>query len=198
MDPVRGGANQLDARQGFENSVDLIGSTTLPGVFYGVVLSLYCLCVCSLYQSRSQKPHLRRYVIFSLIHSTVLVTGASVYLALLTRTSQISYINNKDYPGGPAAFKQDVLYSRPLYYMCITMSFILGVLTLVMPVSGALNFFRRDGLSHERVSLLDLAFMGNLEWYTVCAHDQDSFYSAFLRFHWYVVIACARVRFKLV
>ncbi|KAJ3570728.1 hypothetical protein NP233_g4218 [Leucocoprinus birnbaumii] len=135
MDPVRGGANRLDARQGFENSVDLIGSMTLPGPFYGVVLSLrYCLCVCSLCQSRPRKPHLRRHVIFSLIHSTILVIGATIYLALLTRASQINYIDNKDYPGGPAAFKQEVLYSRPLYYMCITMSFILGVLTLVVQI----------------------------------------------------------------
>ncbi|KAJ3566174.1 hypothetical protein NP233_g7162 [Leucocoprinus birnbaumii] len=134
MIPVRGGTNRLDVRQDFENSVDLVGSTTLPGLFYGVVLSLYCLCVCSLYQSRSQKPHLRQHIIFSLVHATILTILATIYLALLTRASQISYIDNKDYPGGPAVFKQDVLHSIPIYFLCITMSFILGVLTLVVQI----------------------------------------------------------------
>ncbi|KAF5356844.1 hypothetical protein D9756_006800 [Leucocoprinus leucothites] len=123
-----------DNAQLFVESIDLVGSTTLSGLFYGIGFSLYCLCAHFLYRSHSRKPYQRRHITFSLVHATVLIILATIYLVLTTQTIHISFIYHNDFPGGPVAYQETVLHSQPIYYISTIASFSLGILTLAIQI----------------------------------------------------------------
>lgn len=128
------GGDAEDDKRLFLESVDLIGSTTISGIFYGIAFSLYCLCAHFLYRSQTTKPFHRKYIIFSLIHASALIILATIYLALATRTIELSFIHNKNFPGGPVAHQEQVLSSQPILYLSIAASFLIGILTLGIQV----------------------------------------------------------------
>lgn len=60
-----------ESRLSLFEALDLISSTTILGVFYGIVFSLYVLCGWSLYL-KLQNPDKRRQAKFSLGYISVL------------------------------------------------------------------------------------------------------------------------------
>ncbi len=87
-------------------ALDVLGCTTVLGVFYGIALTLYCLCAQSLY-SQLHKPDQQRQAQFNLGYVSLLLFCATGILALNTRMIQLAYINHADFPGGPFAFEGD-------------------------------------------------------------------------------------------
>lgn len=85
-------------------SLDLITSTTVLGVLYGIAFALYCLCTYSLYL-QLQKPDRRRRAIFLLGYTSLLLFCATVILVLNARMIKVTYVNHADFPGGPLAYE---------------------------------------------------------------------------------------------
>src|SRR5689334_20733194 len=89
---------------------DLIGSTTILGVFYGIAFTLYCLCARSLYL-QLQEPNKQRQTRFTLGWMTLLLFCATIYLALNAGIGQLAYIRHADFPGGPVSYEASLTNS---------------------------------------------------------------------------------------
>lgn len=85
-------------------SVQLIGRTTILGVFYGIAFSLYCLCARLLYL-QLQEPDQRRRARLSLGYISVLMFCTLGSLAVNTGMMQLVYVKHRDFPGGPLGFQ---------------------------------------------------------------------------------------------
>lgn len=85
------------------DSVNLIAETVICGVSYGVVLTLYCICTYFLFLQYRRGENQRTAVI-SLIYTSVMLFLGTVYVASNARTAQLSYVNDRNYPGGPAQY----------------------------------------------------------------------------------------------
>lgn len=90
----------IEIRPFLNEALELIATTTILGVVYGVVFILYCLCARSLYLD-FQKPDKRRRASFSIGYTSVLLFCATGTLAFNARVNQLSYIDHADFPGGP-------------------------------------------------------------------------------------------------
>ncbi|PPQ71932.1 hypothetical protein CVT24_007906 [Panaeolus cyanescens] len=84
-------------------AVNLIASTTLNGLAYGVVLTLYCICIYTLVLQFIEGSR-RRHIIFSGIYITVMFACGTVYCAANARLTQLAYVNFRNFPGGPAVY----------------------------------------------------------------------------------------------
>ncbi len=85
-------------------ALDLIGSTTILGVSYGIALTLYFLCARSLYL-QLQVPDKRRQARFTLAYISILLFCATCILAMNTRIDQLAYTNHADFLGGPLEYE---------------------------------------------------------------------------------------------
>ncbi|KAF8828481.1 hypothetical protein HHX47_DHR3000115 [Lentinula edodes] len=93
----------------------LIGAI-LTGVGYGIVLVLTVMCISNLIGSL-KRPNLNMklqlasltYVICTFVFATLFVAGSS-------KMAQLSFIDYRNYPGGPAAF-EEVMFSIPISEM---------------------------------------------------------------------------------
>jgi len=84
------------------DSVNLIASTVITGMTYGVVLTLYCICAHILLpQVKTVK---RRQAVFTFIYISWMFFFCTVYVASNARTTQLAYVNNRNFPGGPAQY----------------------------------------------------------------------------------------------
>ncbi len=87
-------------------ALDLIGSTTIVGVFYGIVFTLYFLCAQSLYL-KIHKPDQKRQARFNLGYISLLLFCSTSMIALNTWMIQMAYIKHAGIPGGPLAFERE-------------------------------------------------------------------------------------------
>ncbi|KAF9445262.1 hypothetical protein P691DRAFT_651710, partial [Macrolepiota fuliginosa MF-IS2] len=84
--------------------VDLISLTTINGVLYGIALSLFILFARSLY-SQLKDPDFRRQSIFMFSYTCVVMICGIVYLALMTQTTQLTYIDHNTFLGEPIDYE---------------------------------------------------------------------------------------------
>ncbi|KXN92090.1 Serine/threonine-protein kinase sepA [Leucoagaricus sp. SymC.cos] len=130
-DPVASVAQNYDPHFLYLESINLIGSTTISSLFYGIALVLYCLCAHFLYCSQSRNPSYRKHILFTFTHASALMVLATIFLALTTRAIEISYVFHKYYPGGgPFEYQEEVLDSQPIAFLSNAASFLIGILTL--------------------------------------------------------------------
>ncbi|ESK84741.1 hypothetical protein Moror_578 [Moniliophthora roreri MCA 2997] len=86
----------------------LIG-TILTGVGYGIVVTLTVLCIGPLL--KGLKGRKRDYFrLFSVIYVTLLFLCATMFMAGDSSMAQYSYVDYRLYPGGPAAFENDMFW----------------------------------------------------------------------------------------
>ncbi|PPQ99851.1 hypothetical protein CVT24_009602, partial [Panaeolus cyanescens] len=120
----------------FEDATNLIASTTTNAAAYGVVFTLFCICVHSLIQQLRAGSRTKQ-AIFSLVYISIMFVFGTIYCAVNSREAQLEYVNFRNFPGGPAAYAI-FIFSTPLN------------------IVGAVSFFAtswmNDGLL--RVSLL--------------------------------------------
>ncbi|KZV66050.1 hypothetical protein PENSPDRAFT_585881 [Peniophora sp. CONT] len=67
------------------------------GLGYGIQLVLYAACARYLWSQR----HARRHVLIILVYTTVVFFVETIFVGVQTRTVQLVYIDNRNYPGGP-------------------------------------------------------------------------------------------------
>ncbi|KAJ6490171.1 hypothetical protein DFH09DRAFT_1208884 [Mycena vulgaris] len=106
--------SSLPADSFYNDSVNLVSSTTIAAVAYGVMFTLWSICVYFLLQQiRTSSRERVRSVVFLVYISLLFVLG-TIYLATTTLATQLSYVQNHNFPGGPAAYNNFVLFSEPV------------------------------------------------------------------------------------
>ncbi|KAF8121143.1 hypothetical protein EV363DRAFT_956056 [Boletus edulis] len=118
------GADHLNDR------INLIAATTLLGVTYGIVTTLYCTTTYSLLKklfrrnprsgshSLSRSRTEWRKTLFYLIYTTVLFVLATVYTAGNSQSAIVAYVDNRLYPGGP--YQYYIMYMAGQSVMVMT------------------------------------------------------------------------------
>ncbi|KAF9443154.1 hypothetical protein P691DRAFT_764551 [Macrolepiota fuliginosa MF-IS2] len=109
--------------------LDLISSTTINGVLYGIALSLYVLAARSLYP-QLKDLHQRRRAIFIFVYTSVVMICGIIFLALATRGAQLSYIDHNTFVGEPIEYQVTYLFSLPAGIAEDIFSTMIDILTL--------------------------------------------------------------------
>lgn len=125
--PFRLASMSIERRPFLDETLELIATTTILGVVYGIVFILYCLCAWSLYLD-FQKPDKRRHASFSFGYTSLLFFCATGTLTFNARVNQLSYIDHADFPGGPFIY---LLSHDSTIISCVTTD---GILELAIEV----------------------------------------------------------------
>ncbi|KAJ7595070.1 hypothetical protein C8J56DRAFT_776195 [Mycena floridula] len=81
----------------------------VSAVFYGVALALFPTCVHSLYQKR----HRTRQRTILLVYVCAVFLLDSLFVAANSQFTQLAFIDDRNYPGGPAQYEAD-MWSIPV------------------------------------------------------------------------------------
>ncbi|KZV71936.1 hypothetical protein PENSPDRAFT_378087 [Peniophora sp. CONT] len=95
--------------------------TVLTGVSYGALFMLYCICMHLLWDRRHRKAPGNT---FYMIYATFILIFNTLNLAGATSFAQLAFIDNRNYPGGPAQYEND-FYFVTLNTMC-NVAYMLG------------------------------------------------------------------------
>jgi len=95
----------------------LTGNTVLCGFSYGIFFTLYILCMDALLpqltkpqnQAQAQNRRDRSWAIFHIVYATCILLLNGTGTAFNARSSQLFWIDNRNYPGGPARFIEQEL-----------------------------------------------------------------------------------------
>ncbi|PPQ81884.1 hypothetical protein CVT24_008380 [Panaeolus cyanescens] len=93
-------------------SASLIGATTVLSFTYGIVFTLFCICVHSLVQQYKSGVR-KRQAIFSLVYMSIMFSFGTIYCAVNAWESQVEFVNFRNFPGGPLAYSH-YIFSSPL------------------------------------------------------------------------------------
>lgn len=120
-----------------QEAFDLIGFTTLSGVFYGIAFVLYCLCARLWYLQLRRDPHHRRYTMLSLTLASIVIMSATAAMAVGTRIAQLAYVDHSGFPGGPPNYEDSVILApdNPLRAAYIILTLIADASTQGVQVS---------------------------------------------------------------
>ncbi|KAF9442904.1 hypothetical protein P691DRAFT_809760 [Macrolepiota fuliginosa MF-IS2] len=114
-------------------SLDLVASTTIGGLLWGIALSLYTLCTLSLLpQIQGLNHHDQQQAIFTLVYSSVVMICGILFLAATTWVTQQAYVYHNDFPGGPIEYKTLYLHAQPVGVIGIVFSVTLDLLTIAI------------------------------------------------------------------
>ncbi|KAH9474307.1 hypothetical protein JR316_0012765 [Psilocybe cubensis] len=100
-----------------EDSLTLLSERTwlsgavLTGVGYGVVLTMYFLCVRQLLKTMDSSNRIQRIAL--LTYTSLITLFGTLFVAACTRMTELSFVDYRLYPGGPAAFEND-MFSIPV------------------------------------------------------------------------------------
>ncbi|KIJ16443.1 hypothetical protein PAXINDRAFT_75571 [Paxillus involutus ATCC 200175] len=98
--------SDLPASQIYAEGTWLYGAI-VTGVLYGVVVVMYIMCARSLWgRMRVQGVGCNKNLFF-FCYINFLFTLGTVYFAFNTQITQLGFINNRDYPGGPSIFEEN-------------------------------------------------------------------------------------------
>ena len=117
----------------------------LSAVFYGVNLALFILNV-SLLRTRAklETKQARRQTICLLIYVCVIFILSTLIIASLAETTQLGFIDNRDFPGGPGAYLE-LKFSSPISSLgnyCVSlMNWFIESLLVFLPTVIHLHFF---------------------------------------------------------
>lgn len=93
------------------DQVNLIGSTTTTGLAFGVVLTLYLICLNTLV--KDLRTDRRKTAVIGIAYTTVMFLLGALYCASNARTTQEAYVDNKGFPGGPNAYA-NFIFDQPI------------------------------------------------------------------------------------
>ncbi|KAF5362243.1 hypothetical protein D9756_001992 [Leucocoprinus leucothites] len=93
-------------------AIDLVSTTTIQGVLYGIGFILYCMCQRLLYKDfrKGDKP---RHTILLFLHSFLVFVVASMVLVILTQTALLAYLDHNDSVGSPILYEKGLLPVKP-------------------------------------------------------------------------------------
>ncbi|PPR06694.1 hypothetical protein CVT24_013027 [Panaeolus cyanescens] len=138
-------------------ALDLISTTTINAVTYGVALTLYILCMYALYHQLSSGRQ-KRQAIFNTVYITVLFATGTVYLAVNSRETQLAFVNNRNFPGGPSAYSV-YTYSSPLNIGGAVAFFLTTWMNDALLVWRLSVLYRRAPFSTPIVSFVVIAYL---------------------------------------
>lgn len=115
------------------DEVNLIGSSVTCGAAYGAILPLFCICAYELCL-QVRKPNHRRQSLINLGCISLLLVLSTLYIASNAYTTQLAYVNNRNYPGGPALYA-DVIFYIPASIMGLFAFFAINWITDIILVT---------------------------------------------------------------
>ncbi|KAH7926898.1 hypothetical protein BV22DRAFT_1032367 [Leucogyrophana mollusca] len=80
------------------------------GVGYGAILVLFAICSYTLWGRIRTRSTRTRSSVYLFIYASISFSLVSVMYLINSRITQLSFINNRGFPGGPAAYDEDVFY----------------------------------------------------------------------------------------
>lgn len=95
--------------------------TVLTGVAYGALFMLYCISMHLLWDRRHRNAPGNT---FYMVYATFILLFNTLNVAGDTSFAQLAFIDNRNYPGGPAQYEND-FYFETLNTMC-NVSYMLG------------------------------------------------------------------------
>ncbi|KAF8662102.1 hypothetical protein AX16_001212 [Volvariella volvacea WC 439] len=95
----------------FHDSLNLIASTVITGVAYGIMFTLFLICFYFL-RTQITKENKRR-TLFYLTYTTTMFILGTLYVVSNASTTDMAYVKHRLYEGGPAAYAL-LIYSHPL------------------------------------------------------------------------------------
>ncbi|KAF8193015.1 hypothetical protein BJ912DRAFT_253649 [Pholiota molesta] len=88
-----------------------LSGAILTGVGYGAVVTLYCFCFRQLLKSMNSSNRLQRLSL--LVYITLITLCGTLFMAACARMTELSFVDFRLYPGGPAAFENN-MFSIPV------------------------------------------------------------------------------------
>lgn len=134
LDPSTWGPVGEDSLAILNDELNLIGSTVLCGVAYGAILPLYFICAYELFLQLKKSERVRQSII-NLVCITLLLVLSTLYVASNAYTTQLAYVNDRNYPGGPAVYSSVIFY-LPVSIMGLCSFFAINWITDIVLVSA--------------------------------------------------------------
>jgi hypothetical protein len=95
------------------DAINLVSSTTVASTAYGIMFTLYLICCYFLRLQITNKQGERRSV-FLICYITAMFVFGTIYVATTTQATMDSYVYHANFPGGPSAYNNLVLFSAPI------------------------------------------------------------------------------------
>ncbi|KAH7921933.1 hypothetical protein BV22DRAFT_1018356 [Leucogyrophana mollusca] len=83
------------------------------GVGYGAILVLFAICSYTLWGRIRARSTRTRSSVYLFIYASISFSLVTATFATISRATQLAFINDRDFPGGPAAYEDDT-FSIPL------------------------------------------------------------------------------------
>lgn len=85
-----------------------LAGALLTGAGYGIVLALFWLCFQALWNRLKRKDVNCRRHLFFLLYVCVMFVFGSLFLGSNSKFTQLAFINNRGYIGGPSEYEQQM------------------------------------------------------------------------------------------
>ncbi|KIJ64812.1 hypothetical protein HYDPIDRAFT_40011 [Hydnomerulius pinastri MD-312] len=79
----------------------------VTAILYGIVVVLYVMCTRSLWSRIRSRDVGHKKNVFFLCYVTFVFALGTIYVAFNTDITQLGFINNRNYPGGPSVFEEN-------------------------------------------------------------------------------------------
>ncbi|KAF9444353.1 hypothetical protein P691DRAFT_645849, partial [Macrolepiota fuliginosa MF-IS2] len=109
--------------------IDLVSSTAITGLLYGIALSLYVLSSRSLYP-QLKVPDQRRHAIFMSVYTSVVMICGIMYFALTVLGDRLAYIDHNTSIGEPLDYLEIFDFTQPSGITLNIFGLLIDVLTL--------------------------------------------------------------------
>lgn len=94
----------------FYDTINLMAFTSVGNVAYGIMLTLYTICVHYLWTRMASEN--KRTTTFYLCYITTMALLGTLYIASNTQLVDLAYVKHRLYPDGPGGYTL-FLYSQP-------------------------------------------------------------------------------------
>ncbi|KJA15169.1 hypothetical protein HYPSUDRAFT_208094 [Hypholoma sublateritium FD-334 SS-4] len=179
LDPSTWGPVGEDSLAILNDELNLIGSTVLCGVAYGAILPLYFICAYELFLQLRKSERVRQSII-NLVCITLLLVLSTLYVASNAYTTQLAYVNDRNYPGGPAVYSSVIFY-LPVSIMGLCSFFAINWITDIVLIWRLYTVYGGQRLAKIVIVVPSIMFLGSLAMSLVVidesVHVGESFWS---------------------
>ncbi|KIJ65463.1 hypothetical protein HYDPIDRAFT_88626 [Hydnomerulius pinastri MD-312] len=138
------------------DSVNLIGSTTINGVAYGIMFTFYGICVHYTIH-KTQRADRRRAWLY-LAYMSVMFALGTLYTASNARTIQLAYVNHRLFEAGPAVY-DDLIYPKPVSIFGSASDVILSIMTSALMLWRFVTLYQGCGFYRWIIAFPCLLFL---------------------------------------
>jgi hypothetical protein len=96
------------------DAINLVSSTTVASTAYGIMFTLYLICCYFLILQMTHKEGPKQRSVFLICYITAMFIFGTIYVATTTQATMVSYVYYANFPGGPSAYNNLVLFSAPV------------------------------------------------------------------------------------